>query len=314
MAPLTRSAKRKTPPPDETKAGEADTIKRTRFFNAYDDHYTYQSLRSIAADSGTTVSSAHRWLQQRDALGSPAYRRTRKRSSYLGRRSRVSKEQCQMLVSPSRNSVRNQSYEAQIRYHKLGVKKRQLQRRLKACTNGAQMYKQAYIQKEISEKNLKERIKYGQENEDKSVEDHWQFIFFTDEAHIDPSSLRVGTILRERGHRYDPENIQERPEKTGVRLHVAGWVNWHCKALKLEFYNDENDYVQKPKRPPKPRKSKYESEEEYNKRILEWEASIGHEQEVKPKGNAMTQKYYTKRLLPVYINAIHNARLRDPQS
>jgi hypothetical protein len=60
---------------------------------------------------------------------------------------------------------------------------------------------------------------------DKSVKDFWQYIFFTDEAHIDPSSIGQGSILRERGHRYDVENIQERLEKTGVRLHVRGWVN-----------------------------------------------------------------------------------------
>lgn len=48
-------------------------------------------------------------------------------------------------------------------------------------------------------------------------------------------------ILRERKRRTDPENIQQRPERTGVKLHVAGWVNWHAKAEKLIFYNDEND-------------------------------------------------------------------------
>ncbi len=61
MAPLTRSAKRKIPP-DETKAGEADIIKRIQGFNAYDDHHAHQSLWSIVANSRTTVPSADRWL------------------------------------------------------------------------------------------------------------------------------------------------------------------------------------------------------------------------------------------------------------
>jgi hypothetical protein len=43
---------------------------------------------------------------------------------------------------------------------------------------------------------------------------------------------------------------------------------------------------------------------------MEWEASIGHDKEVKPKGNAITQKYYVDRLLPVYVNALHQARLQ----
>ena len=36
--------------------------------------------------------------------------------------------------------------------------------------------------------------------------------------------------------------------------------------------------------------------------------------EVKPKGNAMTQKCYSERLLPVYINAIHKAPSQHAES
>jgi hypothetical protein len=139
-------------------------------------------------------------------------------------------------------------------------------------------------------------------------------VYFTDEAHIDPSSITQGRILREQGTRYSTENIQERPEKSGVQLHIAAWINWHGKAEKLEFYNDERDSVIRPRRPPKPRRTMYETEEDFSQRILQWEASLSHEAEVKPKGNAMTQKYYTERLLPVYISAIQHARLQDPQN
>jgi hypothetical protein len=196
-------------------------------------------------------------------------------------------------------------------FHNIPGSTRQLKRRLKVETNGAQRFKQAYVKKEISAKNLRERTGYGRNHKHKTIEDHWQYIFFTDEAHIDPSSCVQGLILREKGTRTDPENIQQRPERIGVKLHMAAWVNWHAKAEKLVFYNDENDSIVKPKRPPKPRTRKYESPEEYQQRILEWEASIGHEAELKPKGNSMTQKYYTERLLPQYIEAIHKARSTD---
>jgi hypothetical protein len=52
-------------------------------------------------------------------------------------------------------------------------------------------------------------------------------------------------------------------------------------------------------KPTKPQRSKYKSDDEYQVRILEWEVSIGHEKEVRPKGNAMTQKYYYEHFLPV---------------
>lgn len=313
MAPSTRSTFRPSTLPRPIRACEANTIKRLSFFRAYDNRHEGENIRAIATAENITFRTANRWLQQRRELGSPAYRRLRKRSQHLGRASRISQEQCQMLVSPTRNPVRDQLYEAQIKYHKLNIKPRQLQRRLKACTNKGQRYKQAYIQKVLSVANKRKRLEYCQEHKDKSIDDFWQYVFFTDEAHIDPSSIRQGHILREQGHRYDTENIQQRPELLGVRIHCAAWCNWHQKAKRLEFYNDENDYIQRPKRPPKPRKTMYESQADYDMRILEWQATLSHEVEVKPKGNAMTQKYYTERLLPVYITAIQKARLQDTQ-
>jgi hypothetical protein len=52
-------------------------------------------------------------------------------------------------------------------------------------------------------------------------------------------TLAQGCILREQGTRYDTVNIQEKAEKTGVKLYIAAWVNWHEKAEKLEFYNEK---------------------------------------------------------------------------
>jgi DDE superfamily endonuclease len=212
------------------------------------------------------------------------------------------------LFSPSRNPVRDQQYEAQITYYNLPVKKRQLQTRLKQATNGGQRYKQAYIKKVLSRKNRGERVHYGAAHLDKTIHDFWQYIYFTDEAHLDPSSQAQGYILRERGTRTNTENIQERGEKTGVKLHIFAWVNWWGKSEKLYFYNDEEEHVERPQRPPKPRKRMYETAEEFHARIREWEASLPPEKVVKPKGNGMTQKYYTDKLLPVYVDAIHKAR------
>ena len=219
-----------------------------------------------------------------------------------------------MLVSPSRNPVRDQLYEHQIEHHQLNVKKRSLQAALKKHTKGAQRFKMAFIKKKISKANLKKRVDYGHEHLGKTIYDFWRFIFFSDESHIDPSSMSQGHVLREVGTRYDAVNIQERGEKKGVKLHVAAWANWYFKASKLEFYNDENDSIIKPKRPAKPRKSRYESDKEFSIRMLQWEADLPHEAEVKPKRNGMTQKYYCERLLPLYIEAIQEASQDSPQN
>jgi hypothetical protein len=65
----------------------------------------------------------------------------------------------------------------------------------------------AFVKKEISDKNKAERVNYGYKYKDKSIEDYWSYIFFSDEAHVDPTSLCAGDILREREIRYDDENI-----------------------------------------------------------------------------------------------------------
>lgn len=67
--------------------------------------------------------------------------------------------------------------------------------------------------------------------------------------------------------------------------------------------------------PPKPRRRPTtEPEAECQARLKDWEAQKPHKVDVKPQGNAMTQKYYAERLLPVYIEAIHNTRLQDTES
>ena len=100
-----------------------------------------------------------------------------------------------MLVSPTQNPVCKQLLEAQIKYHKLPIGKRQLQRKLKEHTKGGQRYKQAYVNKELSNSNLKLQENFGVRHEDKTIEEYWRFILFTDEAHVDPTSLCKGYIL-----------------------------------------------------------------------------------------------------------------------
>ena len=167
--------------------------------------------------------------------------------------------------------------------------------------------------KQLLKSNKEKRKKYGQEHQNKSIEDYWANIYFTDEAHIDPSEVFQQYILREEGTHYEPENIQELPEKKGVKLHIAAWINWYHKAPKLEFYNDENDHIQPPKRPSKPQKSRFESDDQFKQQIINWEANLLHDVEIKLKGNSMTQKYYTERLLPVYIEAVQEARITRNQ-
>lgn len=215
-----------------------------------------------------------------------------------------------MLVSPSRNPVRDQLLEAQIDYHNIPVKRRQLTTRLQQCTKGARRFKAAYIKSDYSEDNIKQRQKHGDTWAGKTVEDTFQWWIFTDECHFDPTAQKAGYILREEGKRTAPENIQKRGKKEGVKLHVAGWCNWWDMAKELTFYHDEEEHIKPPKRPRKPVKRKKETLKQFDLRIEEWKATETHAAKVKPMGNSMTGKYYSEKILPGLIEAIHTLRLR----
>ncbi|KAF2825117.1 hypothetical protein CC86DRAFT_370899 [Ophiobolus disseminans] len=69
-----------------------------------------------------------------------------------------------------------------------------------------------------------------------------------------------------------------------------------------------------PKQPPKPRRSKYETDDQYHERVKEWEATRPPPLEVQGSGHHMTQQYYASNVLPAYIRYIHEARLQEPRS
>ena len=73
--------------------------------------------------------------------------------------------------------------------------------------------------------------------------------------------LRLKAIFFENKAHEQTERIFKngRGEGTGVKLHVAGWVSWHAKCDKLEFYNNEQESTIKPQRHRKPRTRKYRS-------------------------------------------------------
>jgi hypothetical protein len=98
----------------------------------------------------------------------------------------VSKNDVKALLSTP-SSVRTQYYEYQINYHGLKCSKRTLQRRLQQYN--VRRYKQAIV-KEISKKNEAARVKYGEKHKRKTIKEFWQYVFFTDEAHIDPLEIQ----------------------------------------------------------------------------------------------------------------------------
>jgi hypothetical protein len=198
----TRLTRHEITPPNEIIHREHSTRKRQRFYNTLDDRKPGESVHSIELRLGIAYSTAQDWVKQREILGRDAYYRTRKASNSLGRHMRHSPETYKRLVHPDFNPVRDQAYNAQIEYYHLQVKPRQLGVNLRRYTKEARRYKQAYIKKQISPPNKKKQVQYGYDHVDNTIEEHWSYILFIDEFHIDPTAQGVGHILREQGTRY----------------------------------------------------------------------------------------------------------------
>ena len=212
------------------------------------------------------------------------------------------------MLNSHTNSVRDQPYTVQLEHFHIDATQRTLQRGFSARKPRAARFKKAKV-KTLSQKNERIRVLYGKEHENHTIENFWQYVHFTDEAHFDPDQTYQERVLREEGTRYESENMQKMPDMKGVKLHLAASISWHHKGP-LTFYNDEHDAPEiQVHKPRKPHKSKYETEHDHRQRIAEWEASLPHDLEIKSKGNSMTQAYFTERLLPGYMTEIHECRV-----
>ena len=60
MPANTRLQRYITPPPGPSLGKEADTVKKTRFFEAYDRQYTDKSMNVIVKEARTTVPTGRR--------------------------------------------------------------------------------------------------------------------------------------------------------------------------------------------------------------------------------------------------------------
>lgn len=314
-------ARPSTPPHRQTHA-HADSIRKTRFFEAYDRRGDAgQNIQTVTTSLNIPYSTARRWLSERRQYGDIAYRRRelreikqKEKGTRQGPTYAVTDEQLDTLLSRDRsvNPVRNRRIDVQRIHHQINASKRCLQKSLRTRRR-AGIYKAATSKPITNAQGLKRQV-YGAEHQYEPIEGFWDGVFFCDEAHFDPGDFHHPTILREEGSRYSPENIAQKEAKQGNQLHFAAWVNWYTKAEKLIFYNDEyRDYCP-PKKPPKPRfRPTRETRDEYTRRVAEWEASLPREPEIQKPGNSMRAAYYVKKILPVYKEAFQHLQTQSNQ-
>ena len=87
-----------------------------------------------------------------------------------------------------------------------------------------------------------------------------------------------------------------------VTVHCAAGVSYNRKG-KLMFYKDPKEPAEKTYKPRKPRKTIYQSDAQHQQAVEAWQRSQP-ETKIIPKGNAMSQEFYAREILPKHIEQI----------
>jgi hypothetical protein len=97
-------------------------------------------------------------------------------------------------------------------------------------------------------------------------------------------------------------------------VHVAAGITYDSKGVFM-FYNDPKEPTEpKPPRRNRPRRSKYETDEQFAARIAAFEKEASEIQvEIQPKGNSMTQKFYAEVVLLKHLEELERLKQRHGQ-
>jgi len=174
-------------PIKQAKRREWSTIRRVRFFDAFDSKEKEQGV-SLIADLPTIeipYSTARLWLRQRDNIGLKALRSTRKTSSILGRRAKVSAADLTRLTDQE-NPEHELHYTDQAKLLPGEPAERTLRHHCAAI--GAKRFEKPFVT-DVSDKNRPLRVEYGKKHERETLSGFWQWIWFTDKAHFQSIKL-----------------------------------------------------------------------------------------------------------------------------
>ncbi|KAF2420199.1 hypothetical protein EJ08DRAFT_683420 [Tothia fuscella] len=243
-------------PDNKPKRREYNTIERSRFFDAFNNAPPGTTAGEIChmPQINMPPSTGRTLLKMREKIGSPARRRTRKRSSRLGRKSEVTAAVLSYITDQN-HPIHEKPYQEQVQELGLSVRPSTLQHH--ANKDGAQRFKKAYIT-EISNANVYKRVAYGHEHVDKTLIHWWQCIWFTDEAHFQSAKLqnRAEYELAYPGQRNRLTSLKATlTSGLNITVYCTAGISYYHKGA-LIFYKDPKEPAQKVYKPTRPRKSK----------------------------------------------------------
>jgi len=291
----------------KTPRREWDTIKRNRFFDAFDSAPKGATPGEIAHLPGINIpsSTARGWLSKREQIGQAAIRRTRRTSSILGRNSLVSAADLAQITNQN-NLIHEMGYRDQV--EKLDSRATPRTLRHHANKAGAKRFKKQY-QVKISKKNQELRRQYGNLHLKDTLTGFWQWVWFTDEAHF--QSIKLAEVP-EYELRYPGQEggiNESKATNLDVTVHVSAGISYNHKG-RLIFYKDPVEPTERQRRQVKePKQLKYELDSVYQERLKVWQDLKAKESETL-KGNCMSHVFYAQKILPQHIEQIQALQKR----
>ncbi|KAF2682731.1 hypothetical protein K458DRAFT_453903 [Lentithecium fluviatile CBS 122367] len=174
-------------------------------------------MADVAAAHGIDERTGRRWARERELMGTlTAMRcvgkpRAAAKGHKLGRPFRVDKSILEDLVSTS-NPVAEQPLAVQARHHNIPLAERLMEYNLTNRVD-SQMYVAAYTQV-MRDANYTARTTYGEDNQGKELFGFWDTIYFTDEAHFNPTErFQRQRILRRKGNRERQQRLVKQRQR-----------------------------------------------------------------------------------------------------
>lgn len=293
------------------KRKEFSTRRKVRFYDAYDDREPIESFNHLCARHRIQIppSTGRLWLRQRDEFGDEAYHRLRKTSKELGRKFDVCEADLDYILDRSNGLTRKDPRDI-VRLLKLDVHPRTLQASLSKRKH-ARRYKRRKTGF-IKEKNKIARREYGKLHENDTIRGDWQWVYFTDEVHMDAGELSYSQqyeyTMEGHAEELPIQEVGNTSSFTGV-VHVYGGITYNAKGA-FGTYKDPKEKKAERVVNTKPRKSSVETDKAFQKKIDAWELDKFRAQKAIPKGNAMTIDFYTEVILPKHIEFLNQMKKR----
>ncbi len=127
------------------------------------------TIKDVCETENVKHNTGKDWLKMRKRLNVVATRRTGKHRS--GRSKKMNDDLMNEMLDTKRNSVRDQSYEAQIEHFQLNAERRTLQRAFHNRKSRVSRFKKARI-RTISQKNMKLRVEYELSHQHHTIDDY----------------------------------------------------------------------------------------------------------------------------------------------